>query len=280
MKIVIIGNTSMVAKRIRSRLNEMGNVLMAGRSAGADVNFDLAGDYVFDERTAVTDVIIHCAASFEGNQLDEAARNELVNSVGSFRVAQLARETGCAHLVYISSISVYDHPENQCFGSYGMSKRHAQENLAWACGQMGVRFTALVASQIYDEFGEARKHQPLFYRIIDAARAGTDVTLYGQVDAERNFLFVGDLAEVVRRVIQSGVTGTHTVVHPKSDRLSEIAETAFQVFDKGGKVVFKKDMPDIPTIHIPANTDLYGRIEYIPQTGLVAGIGMVKNNMR
>jgi nucleoside-diphosphate-sugar epimerase len=280
MKVVIIGNTSMIAKRIRSQFDGLATVLMAGRSAEAEVRFGLDEDYAFDERIGRTDAIVHCAASFGGNEMESATQNELVNAAGAFRVAQLARDTKCAHLIYVASTAIYDHPQNEYFGSYGLSKRHGQENLDWACRQLGVHFTALVVSQVYDEFGEARKHQPLFYRVIDAARKGGDVTFYGEVDPERNLLFVGDLAEIVRRVIQLRITGIHPAVHPKSNRLSEIAETAFQVFGNGGKVIFRKDMPNIPTIYVPARTDLYERIEYAPQTGLSVGIGMIKKNLR
>ncbi len=279
MKIVIIGNRSMIAKRLGSHFDGLATVQMTGRNAEAEVQFDLESNYAFDERIGRPDVIVHCAASFRGNEMEGAAQNELVNAAGAFRVAQLARDTKCAHLIYLSSTAIYDHPQNEYFGSYGLSKRHAQENLDWACRQLGVPFTALVVSQVYDEFGAARKHQPLFYRIVDAARQGSDVTFYGKADPERNLLFVGDLAEIVRRVIQFRVTGVHPVVHPKSHRLSEIAETAFQVFGNGGKVIFHKDKPDIPTIYIPATTDLYERIEYVPQTGLSAGIGLIKQNL-
>jgi nucleoside-diphosphate-sugar epimerase len=175
---------------------------------------------------------------------------------------------------------VHDHPQNGYFGSYGLSKRHGQENLDWACRQSGVGFAALEVAQVYDEFGEARKHQPMFYRMVDAASQGEDVTIFGQADPERNFLFVGDLVEIVRRVILHRVVGIHPVVHPNSSRLSEIAETAFQVFGKGGKVLFRKDKPDVPSIHVPARTDLYEQIGYAPQTGLAAGIAMIKENLR
>ena len=280
MKIIIIGNTSMIAKRIRGQVEELGTVRMAGRSGEADIRFGLDEPYAFNERIGQVDVIVHCAASFEGNEMEGAARNEVVNAVGAFRVAQLARDTKCAQLIYLSSISIYDHPQNGYFGSYGLSKRHGQENLDWVCRQMGVGFASLAAAQIYDEFGEARKHQPMFYRIMDAAREGEDVTFYGEADPERNFLFVGDLAEIVRRVIRHRITGIHPVVHPKSTRLSAIAETAFQVFGKGGKTIFRKDKPNIPAVYIPALTDLYERIEYAPQTGLAAGIAMIKGNLR
>jgi nucleoside-diphosphate-sugar epimerase len=280
MKILILGSTSMIAKRIRRQLEGLGAVLMAGRGPEADVRFDLAESCELDGRASTTDVIIHCAASFDGNDLEGAVRNELVNSVGAIRVAQLARDTHCAHLIYVSSLSIYDHPQNGYFGSYGLSKRHGQENLDWACRQMSIPFVVLVASQIYDEFGEARKHQPLFYRIMDAARTGTDITFYGESDPERNFLFVGDFAEIVKRVVLRRVTGVHPAVHPKSNRLGEIAETAFQVFGNGGKVVFQKDKPNIPGVLVPAATDLCERIDYVPQTGLMTGIGLIKQHLR
>lgn len=279
MKILIIGSGSMIAKRLRDEFSALATVRVAGRNPEAEVPFDLETNYTLNERVGRTDAIIHCAASFKGNEMDGAAQNELVNATGAFRVAQLAKDTQCAHLIYLSTTAIYDHPQNGYFGSYGLSKRHAQENLHWACRQLGIQFTALVVSQVYDEFGAARKHQPLFYRIVDAARQGNDVTFDGKMDPERNLLFVGDLAEIVRRVIQFRVAGVHPVVHPKSHRLSEIAETAFRVFRNRGKVFFHKDKPDIPTIFIPARTDLYERIEYVPQTGLLTGIGLIKQNL-
>lgn len=280
MKTVIIGSTSVIARRLRNHLADLGPVRMAGRDKGAEVQFDLAEEYAPDPHREGTDVVIHCAGAFEGNEPAAAVRNELVNSVGALRVAQLVRDTRCQHLVYVSSVSIYDHPQNGYFGSYGLSKRHGQENLEWACRQAGVAFTALVAAQIYDEFGEARQHQPLFYRIMDAARTGNDFTIYGAADPERNLLFLGDFVEILRRVVMRRITGSHPVLHPKSNRLSEIARTAFQVFGKGGGVSFQPDKPDIPGIYLPAPGDLSTRIDYTPPTGLAAGIELIKNHLR
>jgi nucleoside-diphosphate-sugar epimerase len=280
MKTLIVGSTSMIAKRLRTRLADLGPVRMAGRDEGTDVRFDLAEDYVPEPEREPTDVIIHCAAAFEGDEPAAAVRNELVNSVGALRVAQLARDTQCQHLIFVSSLFIYDHPQNGYFGSYGLSKRHGQENLEWACRQSGIAYTALEAAQIYDEFGEARKHQPFFYRIMDAARAGNDVTIFGAADPERNFLYLGDFAEILRRVVVRRVTGTHPVLHPRSNRLSEIARTAFAVFGKGGTVIFQRDKPDIPGIYLPSTSDLSSRIDYTPPTELATGIELIRQHLR
>ena len=191
-----------------------------------------------------------------------------MNSIGCLRMAELALATRCRHVVYLSTISTYEHPDNQCFGSYGLSKRHGQENLAFACRHSGIGLTTLLPSQLYDELGEARRHQPLLYHVLDCARDGKAVTLYGKKDPYRNFLFVEDLVSIIEQVVLQGLTGNFDCVHPKSYRISEVAQIAFDIFGKGGSVQFDGTKSDLPTLHIPAAGELYDRISYTPQTDL------------
>ena len=270
-RILIIGGGSMVGQRLCSRLEKAYSVATTGRDNAANISFDLERD---SEPTngQQFDVVVHCAASFRGNDAKGMVENELINSVGALRVGNFASRAGCKHLIYLSSISIYDHPDNGYFGSYGLSKRHGQENLALVCSQVGMRFTSLLLSQLYDERGAARKHQPLFYRIVDCARSGANVTLYGKSDALRNFLFVDDLAAIVERVIAGEVSGVFPCIHPESHKLSDIARIAFDVFGKGGKVVFQAEKPDIPGVYIPELGELYVLLNYLPETSLRAGI--------
>jgi nucleoside-diphosphate-sugar epimerase len=280
VKILLIGNTSMVAKRLRPHLAALGTVLLAGRGTDVDLQCDLETSCQLCGDLNEADIIVHCAASFEGNDLDGAIKNEMVNAVGSFRVAQLAVALHCRHVVYVSSIFSHEHPQNGYFGSYGLSKRHGQENLEWACRREGIGCATLHVAQIYDEYGEARKHQPMFYRIMDAAKSGKDVHLFGGTDPERNFVFVEDVAEVVARVVARGITGAHPVVHPVSNRLAEIARHAFDVFGTNGTVLFLKDKPALPNVFVPPRNDLYERIQYAPKTDIVAGIRLIREHLR
>ena len=260
MKILITGNTSMLGRRLRTKLSQNHSVSMAGRCTGSDLLLDLSGEYNRGQFYGLElEVIIHCAASFSGNQPRDMVENELVNSVGALRIGQVAETVQCQHIIYISSTFSYDVPENGYFGSYGLSKRHAQENLDLLCRLLGIGFTAFLPSQIYDELGEARKHQGLFYHILDCARIGKDVTLFGTQDPERNFLFIDDFIWMVEKVVSQKIYGIFPCVHPKSSRISEVANTAFEVFGMGGRTTFIRDKPNIPTVFTPDGSRTYSK---------------------
>jgi len=277
MKILIVGSRSMVGRRLQRRLSGRFSVQMAGRDESADLYFDVSGPFVPPPKVGDFDVVIHCASSFGGDSLDEAVRNEVVNAVGSLRTAELAQAVRCRHLISVNSISIYDHPENQYFGSYGLSKKHGHDNLVWCCRQVGMGFTALLASQLYDEDGEARRHQPFFYHIVDCARAGTEVQLFGRVSPRRNFLFVEDLAAIVQDVIEKTILGTFPVLANESPTIAVVAETAFRVFGQPARIRLVTDKPDTPTVYLPDDRTIYDRVGWNRTTDLESGLGLIRD---
>jgi nucleoside-diphosphate-sugar epimerase len=254
-------------------------VQTAGRDPSADVHFDLAEPFLPPSDIGRFEVVIHCAASFAGNSLEEAVHNEVVNSIGSLRALQLAQGVGCRHLIYVSSISIYDHPENQYFGSYGLSKKHGQENLQWSCEQSGMGFTALVASQLYDAAGTARHHQPLLYHIVDCARDGTEVRLFGRVSPRRNFVLVDDFAAIVQDVIDKAIYGTFPVLANESPTLVEVAEKAFHVFGSPVRIRIAEDQPNTGTVYLPADRTIFDRIGWNRMTDLESGLTLIRDQM-
>jgi len=245
----------------------------AGRGDRDEIRLDLTSSYTSPENAETFDAIVHCAAAFGGGGLEQAVQNQLTNAVGALRVAQFALDAHCSHVVHISSVSAL--AENAVQSSYGLSKRHGQECLEWACRETGIAFTALQPSQLYDECGQARKHQPLFYHIIDCARAGRDFTLYGTKDPVRNYLFVHDLVRVIEAVVEKGILGCFPVVHTGFYRVSEIAVAATDVFGKGGKVVRRPDMPDLSDIVFPEDYRIYECTDAWPAVDLREGIGLI-----
>jgi nucleoside-diphosphate-sugar epimerase len=270
----------MVGRRLQRRLGPAFSVKTAGRGDAADLPFDLAVPFAPPADAGTFDVVIHCAGTFGGNALDEAVHNETVNAVGSLRVAELARAVGCRHLISVNSISIYDHPENQYFGSYGLSKKHGHENLLWSCEQLGIGYTALLVSQIYDEYGEARRHQPLLYHIVDCARSGAEVVLFGRVSPRRNFIFIEDVAAVVQGVIEQSLLGTYAVLASESPTLVEVVETAFRVFGTFPRIRRLTDKPDPQTIHLPDDRRIYDRLGWQAATTLESGLALVRDHVR
>lgn len=267
----------MLGQRIVKRLGASGPIVSVGRRAGSDIVIDLRDSQASSPLTKA-EVMIHCAASFGGNRIEELIENELVNAVGCLRIAQLAAAMRCRHLIYVSTISAL--AENVRGSSYGLSKRHGQENLELACRELGMDLTSLSATQLYDDLGEARKHQPMLYRIIDYARAGRAFQFFGDKDPLRNFLFVEDLVSVIERVMDCRAAGSYTVVHPISYRFSQIVAMAFEVFGRSPEIVSCPDKPGIPSVWYPADTALYDLINYRPETDLRTGLAMIRDRMQ
>jgi nucleoside-diphosphate-sugar epimerase len=280
MTVLIVGSGSMLGKRLQRRLGPAFTVMTAGRSNTADVRFDLAASFTPPTDAGTFDVVIHCAGSFGGNSLEESVHNETVNAVGSLRVAALAQAVRCRHLISMNSISIYDHPDNQYFGSYALSKKHGHENLLRTCNQLGIGYTALLVSQIYDEYGEARRHQPALYQIVDCARSGSEVVLFGCASPRRNFIFIEDVAVVVQRVIEQELLGTYPVLASESPTFVEVAETAFRVFGSAPRIRRLIDKPDPLTIYLPDDRRIYDCLGWHATTTLQTGLTLIRDHVR
>ena len=274
MKVMIVGHTSMIGEALVAGLRGRGECLTAGRRH-ADVPFDATGDALPDVPGACEAAVL-CAASFGGDDESGILANARVNALGSLRAAMLAARAGCGHVVYLSSLSSIAHPENGAQGSYGLSKRQGQENVALYCAARGIPCTALLLSQVYDAAGKARRHQPMLYRLLDCARAGQEVVLHGRRDPLRNYLYLDDVVDIVRRVLERRVAGVFPCVHPRSHRLSEVARAAFRTFGQPERIRWLPDRPDIATLFIPQDLGLYARLEYTPETDLEAGMAGIR----
>lgn len=276
MRIMILGHTSLLAGNLIRELAQRHEIVKAGRGPNADVFLDIALGIEGAANVPSCDAMVHCVASFEPDSLEGGLRNERVNSLGAFAAAQLCLSSGCKHLVYCSSISCIRHPENEYYNSYAISKSHGEDNLALCCEQLGIRFTSLRISQLYDAAGEARRHQPFLYHIVDQAQKSQDIFFWGVEDRLRNLVFIEDLPLIVERVLELEVTGVHPVVSPTSHTLSQIAAVAYDVFETSGSISFLADKQNIKSIHIPPMTDLYTQIGMHPETDLRQGLRRVR----
>jgi len=82
--ILITGNTSALSQRLLEHLSLFNDVYLSGRDGKANIQLNLSqlNDFTTNLPDSV-DVIIHCAASFKGNTIEEAQKNELINSLGT-----------------------------------------------------------------------------------------------------------------------------------------------------------------------------------------------------
>ncbi len=278
MKILIIGNTSFIAKYLRKNLSKFYDVKLAGRQEDPDLLFSLEGGDNIPQGEKF-DIIIHCAGSFYDDSLDGFMKNEKTNSMGAIHVINLAKKCNCRHLIYCNTISGYNNSKNEYFGSYGLSKKHGGELLEILCRKNKIEYTNLLLTQLYDAKGLAEKHQPSLYNMIKEAANNKDIIIYGKSNPKRNFLFIDDLVKIFDLIIKNKVYGKYPCVSSESLSMTEVAECVVSVFGKTNRIVRNMAGNKIKSIYIPRGRALWDKLNYIPETSFVDGLNKIKNTL-
>lgn len=273
-KILIIGNTSNLAKVLIKQLNIF-DIYTAGRN-GADYYFD-AEKEILDEKflNKKFDVIINTMASFGSNYTEDYYKTEKINVLGCLKICELAKETECKHLIQISSIFQKYKEKDPYYNIYSISKRHADELIKLYCAQEKIPYTILMPSQIYDFQGNCKKHQSFLYSIIRQVKNNQNITIYGSNDAKRNYIYIGDLAEIIEKVIAINVFGEYCCCALSDTKISELVSAAKYFSKSNSSITFdktKNDIMDLPDVY---TNDLYKIINYKPKMPIEKGIEQI-----
>lgn len=271
-KILILGGQSVIGQYLQAHLKKYFFVETAGRNAKNDYPFDLLNDKLDEALCRNTyNLVVHCASSFGDDSLQGFVENQKTNCLGSLTVANLLLKTQCQKLLFLSSISSYNHPDNQYYGSYGLSKKQAHEILHLFSERHDIHLTTLSMSQIYDSKGLAKKNQPLLYAILEKARHNESIHTPQNIFCKRNFMHIDDLIVLIKLVIEQKITGLYNCIHPETHSIQEIIELAYRTFDKPGHIDQDTAIPDFRSIYIPQDFSLYETINFSPQITLADG---------
>jgi nucleoside-diphosphate-sugar epimerase len=94
----------------------------------------------------------------------------------------------------------------------------------------------------------------------------------GTYDAERNYLYIDDLIEIIKRVINKTQTGKYSCTYPTNIRLSEIVYSIQRALGKKEAILFDKEKEDIRSNIFYNDTRLYKEIDFFPSISLEEGI--------
>ncbi len=279
MKILIAGGSSSLARVLRPVLSPFAEVLIAGRT-GCDVELDLAWPAERFELLDGVSVVINLAAHFGGQDFASMLAAEEVNVLGALKLADACHHAGVDQLVQISSIYAGLSDESPFYNVYALSKRHAEELTQLYCRSAGLRLAILRLAQLYGEGESFRRHQPFLYALLDRAQRGEDIVLYGRNDAQRNFIHITDVAEIIARVVQQRIEGLYECASLSNVRYSKIAAAAVTAFGSASSILFDYDKQDIPDNAFAADDTLYRRIDYFPQISLAQGLAREASRRR
>lgn len=279
MKILIIGGNSSLGSALIPVLEQFSEVITADRE-NCNITFDLNDpiDKIFFPTDL--DVVIHTAAHFGGRTAKEMDAAETVNVLGTLKVCNASVQAGVKHFIFISSIFSQLNINSDFYSVYAISKKHSEELTKFFCKLNNLRLTILKPSQIYGNTDKFRIHQPFLYTLADKAENNEDIEFYGSNDAQRNFIHINDLVQIISKVIQNKVEGTYSCTHTIDISYSQIAKAALSAFNSKGNIRFLKDKADIPDNIFEKDDSLYKIIEYYPQISIEEGMKGIANYRR
>lgn len=170
----------------------------------------------------------------------DPAHDASVNVVGLANVLEQARRHGVRKVLYASSVAVYGNPvalpvseehPPQPLSPYGLSKWVGERYLELFHRLHGLQFTVLRYANVYgprqDPYGEAGVVAIFVSRML----AGEPVTIDGDGEQTRDFVYVGDVAAANLCALRQGDGGTYNVGTGRATSVNRLFRTLCDVTD-------------------------------------------------
>jgi UDP-glucuronate 4-epimerase len=211
----------------RARLDQL-----AGASGFAQIEAMLEDAPLVREAVAgfAPDIVVHLAAQAGVRQsLEHPEIYASANVIGTMNLLEALRRTPPRHLLFASTSSIYggstDMPFRETRGTdfpvslYAATKK-AGEALTHAYAHLyRIPVTCFRFFTVYGPWG---RPDMAYFKFADAITAGRSIDIYGQGNMQRDFTYIDDLVEAVRRLIDV-VPGESPVPPGTEDSLSPVA---------------------------------------------------------
>lgn len=179
------------------------------------------------------DAISHQAAQLEiTRSIDNPVFDLTTNTIGTLNVLKAAAEVGTHKIVEASSAGVYgqavtdlqeeNHPTEPNW-EYGVSKLACEKYAAIACERTpGLAVTSLRYAIVY---GEREWYGRVLTLFLKRALDGKPPVVFGRGDQVRDFVYVGDIAQLHRRCLEVDSPG-HLVLNGSTATATTVLELA------------------------------------------------------
>ena len=218
MKITIFGASGFVGQNIVKRLSKNDFTITASdiRPMSIDLpkNVRFVGADILDEQHVSqlvdnADIVIHLAASDLRTSLRNPKRNVRINIDGTTNILEAARKHNVQKLIYSSASSVYGIPQYKPVDEehpkrpttvYGVTKYMSEHLIRVYQELYGLDYFILRFTNVYGPY-QHPDTGGLIPVVISKMLKGEEVYIYGDGSQTRDFVYVGDLAESIYKII-------------------------------------------------------------------------------
>ncbi len=258
MKILVTGGNGLVGKHLQDILPEATYI--------SSKDYDLTESYnahrlMYKERP---DVVIHLAARVGGildnitNPVDYLEQNILINT----NVLQHCHQFNVSKVISILStciypdiVDTYPMKEEVLFNgppppdnfAYAMSKRCMATQMDSYVKQYNKQWSYLIPCNLYGEYDKYEEHHSHFVSALikKIHEAKDSVEIWGTGKPLRQFMYAGDLARVIKYMIDNDVVDNFNVAPDYVHSIEEITKIGMKSCDKGDlNIVYDNTKPD------------------------------------
>lgn len=274
-KVLLLGSNGLLGKSLASTLIADGySVTGVTRSDG----FDVADSSSFNSLDLDYNYVINLAAIIQitEDNIEDAIR---VNGMGALNAAIFSKNIG-AMFINISTISALPCCDNDyCKSYYAASKRLGDNLIIKYCEDNIMDYSILRFSQLYDTECEAKKYQPMLYRVIQQIKHDRRVTLFGTNNPLRNYLHIDDAAKAISISLNIKSSGIFNCIHPCSEDVLGLVNIAADAMNAPVKIERLESENDLQELLIPNNNLFH---QYFPEwqpRSLAMGIKEIINHV-
>lgn len=300
MKIFITGGAGFIGSNLTKRLLKDGHKiivldnLLRGNKIDKEtfqkiefVNGDVCNAELVNQLSKGVDVIYHFAAVLG---VDVVADNPVltmdVETIGTRNVVEAALTNNVKKVLYASTSGIYGHSaiENALTEevlvdprtSYAMAKRYNEIYLASNYEEKGLHAISL---RFFNVYGMNQDNRMVIPRFFEQAKAGRDITVFGNGKQTRDFTWVDDTVEACVRLLN--VDGYHIVniACEKEWNIEMVAENIKKITNSDSKIVYldapKKRYDYEVERRIGSSEKLMKLINYKPTTTLEEGLNII-----
>lgn len=257
MNIIITGCGGFLGRQIVERVKEFGDIIGLERKepdGAVDIKEYIVADLTdagiqkrFTEMELQADVMIHVAANIDMTPMSEQVLMD--NCLGTFRMMQLALQTGCKKVIYISSIPVVGTPAvgdeakkiteetlpaPETF--YHVTKL-AGEYMLQQLEQSGIQTAAL---RIPSPIGKGMSPRTILSVFLSKASNGETLTLLGKGTRRQNYIDARDIAEAIACCIQAkNISGVYNIASKETVSNRELAQKCVELTRSSSEIEFQ-----------------------------------------
>ncbi len=296
MKVVITGGAGFIGSHFAEFFAQNGNEvhvidnLRSGYLKNID-NFDLTlhnvsitEKEIIEEIINGADTVVNLAALVSvPESLLKPYETVEINVGGLLNILEAARKFGVKKVIHASSAAIYgDNPEQPKSISmkpepktpYAITKLDGEYYLRMYAEEYGLNTTSLRFFNVYGPRQDPKSQYaaaiPIF---IHNAVNNLDITIYGDGEQTRDFVFVKDVVQAgVKAIGFDGKGEVFNVATGKSVSINEIAQTIIKLIDSKSKIIYEDERPGDIKYSSASIDETVKLLNYSPEYSLNDGL--------